>query len=742
MYDIDDLKNLVDMAAGGRSPADLLITNAKLVDVLTGEIRETDVSVGGGKILGFSHTEAVKVVDARGAYLLPGLIDAHIHIESSMVSPARFAGLVLPHGTTSVVADPHEIANVHGLEGIRYMLENGRHLPLNIFIALPSCVPATPFEDSGAVLSAEELEELIDDPKVTGIGEMMNFPGVVSGDYDVLAKIQLGTSHGKIVDGHAPGLLGRDLDAYLVTGITNTHECATLEEMRENLRRGSYILIREGSAAKNLRTLLPGVTPGNARRCAFCCDDRHIEDIVSDGHMDNHLRLAVGMGMDPVQAITMCTLNAAECFGLRNKGAIAPGRDADFILVDDLKAFRVRKVFTAGRLIAEDGRVLIPLDDAAAGAPSHSIHLKPLAEDALSLPVRTGKARVIGIEPASLVTKSLVREVKTDDAGCFQSALNPGLTKIAVIERHKRTGKLGIGILEGYGLTGGAIATTISHDSHNIVVAGDNDPDMLLAVRELADMGGGIVSVHGGAIRRLPLPIAGLMTSADPQEVNAVLHDMLVAARAELGIPEDVEPFMTLSFMALPVIPELKLTARGLFNGIKILQYREKEKKAGQMLKECLELRRLTREAGACFIVNDHVDIAVLCEADGVHVGQEDLPVEAVRRLVGPDMIIGLSTHTPDQARAAVASGADYIGVGPIYPTQTKKDVCAAVTLDYLDWVVANITLPFVAIGGIKRHNIADVIAHGARCCAIVSEFVSAPDIPARVAEVRSAMKK
>lgn len=498
MYDIDDLKNLVDMAAGGRSPADLLITNAKLVDVLTGEIRETDVSVGGGKILGFSHTEAVKVVDARGAYLLPGLIDAHIHIESSMVSPARFAGLVLPHGTTSVVADPHEIANVHGLEGIRYMLENGRHLPLNIFIALPSCVPATPFEDSGAVLSAEELEELIDDPKVTGIGEMMNFPGVVSGDYDVLAKIQLGTSHGKIVDGHAPGLLGRDLDAYLVTGITNTHECATLEEMRENLRRGSYILIREGSAAKNLRTLLPGVTPGNARRCAFCCDDRHIEDIVSDGHMDNHLRLAVGMGMDPVQAITMCTLNAAECFGLRNKGAIAPGRDADFILVDDLKAFRVRKVFTAGRLIAEDGRVLIPLDDAAAGAPSHSIHLKPLAEDALSLPVRTGKARVIGIEPASLVTKSLVREVKTDDAGCFQSALNPGLTKIAVIERHKRTGKLGIGILEGYGLTGGAIATTISHDSHNIVVAGDNDPDMLLAVRELADMGGGIVSVHGG----------------------------------------------------------------------------------------------------------------------------------------------------------------------------------------------------------------------------------------------------
>ena len=261
MYDIDDLKDLVDKAAGGRSPADLLILNAKLVDVLTGEIRETDVSVGGGKILGFARTEAVKTIDAQGAYLLPGLIDAHIHIESSMVSPARFAGLVLPRGTTSVVADPHEIANVHGLEGIRYMLENGRHLPLNIFIALPSCVPATPFEDAGATLAAEELEELIDDPKVTGIGEMMNYPGVVTGDYDVLAKIRLGTSHGKIVDGHAPGLLGRDLDAYLVTVISNTHECDSLEEMRENLRRGCYVLLREGSPPRTSARSCPASPP-------------------------------------------------------------------------------------------------------------------------------------------------------------------------------------------------------------------------------------------------------------------------------------------------------------------------------------------------------------------------------------------------------------------------------------------------------------------------------------------------
>ena len=552
-------------SALGEEPCDLLFKNARFANLCTMEYETGDIAVKDGVIVGIgAGYEAKETVDCTGRLLLPGFIEGHMHVESTFMTPRVLAGAVSPHGTTTVMPDPHEIANTCGVEGIRFMHRESAGLPIDFYYGAPSCVPAsaqeTPFED----IEAGEIEKLFAEGACTHLGEMMNFPGVVSGDYDVLAKIQLGTSHGKIVDGHAPGLLGRDLDAYLVTGITNTHECTTLEEMRENLRRGSYILIREGSAAKNLRTLLPGVTPGNARRCAFCCDDRHIEDIVSDGHMDNHLRLAVGMGMDPVQAITMCTLNAAECFGLRNKGAIAPGRDADFILVDDLKAFRVRKVFTAGRLIAEDGRVLIPLDDA--GAPSHSIHLKLLAEDALSLPVRTGKARVIGIEPASLVTKSLVREVKTDDAGCFQSALNPGLTKIAVIERHKRTGKLGIGILEGYGLTGGAIATTISHDSHNIVVAGDNDPDMLLAVRELADMGGGIVSVHGGSIRRLPLPIAGLMTSADPQEVNAVLHDMLVAARAELGIPEDVEPFMTLSFMALPVIPELKLTARGLFN--------------------------------------------------------------------------------------------------------------------------------------------------------------------------------
>lgn len=565
MYDLESIENLVDMAAG-RKPADLLICNARVVDVFSGKIIETPVSVGDGKILGFAHTEARRTIDAEGRYLLPGLIDAHIHIESSMASPTRFAELVLPHGTTSVIADPHEIANVHGMDGIRYILENGRHLPLNIYISLPSCVPATPFEDSGATLSAEDLEELIDDPHVSGIGEVMNFPGVVAADYDVLAKVQLGISHGKTVDGHAPGLLGKDLDAYIVTGITTTHECSTLEEMEANLQRGSYVLIREGSAAKNLAALLPGVTAANARRCAFCCDDRHTEDIVREGHMDNHLRLAVSLGMDPVQAITLCTLNAAECFGLKNKGAIAPGRDADFLLVDDLRNFRVHSVYAAGKMVAKDGQMTIQMAEANAATPAHSVHIAPLTETALDMPISTGKARVILIQPHSLLTPQVIRSVHTDEAGLFQCALNPGLTKLAVIERHKASGKIGLGLLEGYNLTGGAIGTTIAHDSHNIVVAGDSDDAIRTVVNELKRIDGGVAMLAGGKLYSLSLPIAGLLSNEDPQKVASTLGDMLHVAHRTLRIPETVEPFMTLSFMALPVIPELKLTARGLFN--------------------------------------------------------------------------------------------------------------------------------------------------------------------------------
>lgn len=569
--DVEEVKRLVDMAAG-REPADLLIVNARVVDVFTGVVRESPVSVGRGRFLGFSPIPARETLDAGGAYLLPGLIDAHIHIESSMASPARFAELVLPCGTTTVIADPHEIANVFGADGIRYMLESGRDLPLDIRIALPSCVPAAPFEDAGAVLDAAALEAFIDDPQVTGIGEVMNFPGVIAGDPDMLAKILLGLNRNKVVDGHAPGVSGRDLDAYFVTGISNNHEIATPEQLEQNLLRGAYALLREGSAARDLAALLPGLGPAAFRRCAFCCDDRHPEDILRDGHVDNHLRQAVRFGVDPVQAVTMGTLNAAECFGLRRKGAVAPGRDADFLLVDDLRDFRPRRVYTAGRLAAADGRVLVPLRDTPPARTGGSrfdggMRMAPLADDAFVLRIPGGQARIIGIDPRSLVTRHEIRAVRADAEGVFHCADNPGLCKIAVIERHRATGRLGVGLLEGYGIRGGAVATSIAHDSHNVVTAGDNDADMLLAARAVAKMDGGIVMVRQGAVTgRLPLPVAGLLTTAPPGEAAETLARMIAAAHADFGIPEGVEPFMTLSFMALPVIPALKITARGLFD--------------------------------------------------------------------------------------------------------------------------------------------------------------------------------
>ena len=567
MYDIDDLKNLVDMAAGGRSPADLLITNAKLVDVLTGEIRETDVSVGGGKILGFSHTEAVKVVDARGAYLLPGLIDAHIHIESSMVSPARFAGLVLPHGTTSVVADPHEIANVHGLEGIRYMLENGRHLPLNIFIALPSCVPATPFEDSGAVLSAEELEELIDDPKVTGIGEMMNFPGILSADGPTLDKIVLAQQHGKVIDGHAPAVDGKNLNAYACTGILADHECATVEEMHERIRCGMYVMLREGSACHNLRTMLKGVTPGNASRCVLCSDDRQPRTMLHEGHLDNHLRICVEEGLDPITAIRMATINAAQCFRLYDRGILSPGKRADIVLLDDLKDFRVRKVWTAGRLTAEDGKYLPSVTKIDASAVKGSVILKDFSVEKLKMHLTSGHVNVIGILPGGVVTQKRTADVQIDATGNFVRDPAVDLVKVAVVERHQSTGNVATAFLQGYGIRSGAVALSIAHDSHNIIVVGVNDDEMAFAVEELKRQEGGIVLVKDGQVlASMPMPIAGLMSDQSGEWVDEKLKEIHEKAHTVLGINADVEPVMTLCFMSLAVIPEVKLTDMGLFD--------------------------------------------------------------------------------------------------------------------------------------------------------------------------------
>jgi adenine deaminase len=523
--------------------------------------------MGDGHIVALDDRQAHRRMNAGGRYMIPGLIDAHVHIESSMMTPQHFAAAILPHGTTTIVADPHEIANVLGTRGIRYMLEATRDIPLDVRVMLPSCVPATPFEHSGAVLTAEDLAPLMDLEGVFGLGEVMNYPGVVMADPDVMDKILLARAHGYVADGHSPGITGRELQAYAGAGITTDHECSTLKEMHERIENGLYVFIREGSASRNLKTLIPGVTPKNMHRCAMCSDDRDPVDLLSRGHMDHNLRLAVQAGLDPVMAVTMATLNAAQCYGMTDRGAVAPGYRADILLVDDLKEFNVHQVFVAGKEVACQGHLLASLNEISTDAVARSVHIAPLAEDCLTLRLNHPRARVIGINPHNIVTNALQRHLTLDHTGCFHAGANPGLSKLAVIERHHNTGNIGLGIIEGYDITAGAIATTVAHDSHNVVVAGDNDPDMLTAVRHLQTIGGGIAMAHNGTIiGDLPLPIAGLMSDRPVHKVAHSLEALLSLAHETLHVSTRVHPFMTLSFLALPVIPELKLTDEGLFD--------------------------------------------------------------------------------------------------------------------------------------------------------------------------------
>ncbi len=554
--------------ATGRTPADFRIDNVRIVDVFSGEIREGSVSVGQGRILGFGALEAREVVDGRGAFLLPGFIDGHVHIESSMLCPARFAELVLPFGTTTVMADPHEIANVKGMEGIRYMLEASRELPLDVRVMLPSCVPALPVEDAGAVLRAGDIAPLLADDKVGGLAEMMNVPGLVAGDDDVLDKLERTLAAGKVIDGHSPMVSKETLDVCAALGVSTDHECTTVEEMEERIARGMYVLLREGSASRDLLHLLPGLTPANQRRCLFCTDDRQPSDIIERGHIVNNVRMAVRFGLDPVSAVRMATLNAAECYGLRDRGGIAPGRRADLVLVEDLKDFRVISCWAGGELVAQNGSMLRSLPMRDPGDLCASVSVAPLPERPFSVYVPSGRARVIGLRPHSLITECLLRSVETGPDGEVELARNPGLLKIAVLERHHATGKMGVGLLDGrYGLRNGAIATTIAHDSHNIVVAGDREADMLAAVREVERLQGGIVMVsEGRVLAELPLPVGGLMSERPAAEVSARLNELLELASSHYHIWEGADAFMTLSFLALPVIPSIKLTARGLFD--------------------------------------------------------------------------------------------------------------------------------------------------------------------------------
>lgn len=562
----EQLKKLIQ-TANGVIPADVVIQNCKVVNVFSGEIQEGDIAISDGQIAGIGSYEGKEVIDAEGRYAAPGFIDSHIHIESSYVSPEELGRLIVPHGGTTIMADPHEMANVCGEEGLKYMIEAGKRTALDIKFELPSCVPATPFENAGAVLGAAEIEGLISNPDFVGLGEFMNFPGVIGTDDDVMGKIIAAKKAGKWIDGHGSGLSDKALNAYVSAGILGDHECSTVEEMKERLDRGMYVLLRQGSACHNLRTLLQGVTPANSRRCLLCSDDRQPKTILAEGHLDDHLRICVEEGLDAVTAIRMATLNAAECFDLKDRGAIAPGYRADIVLLDDLTKFRVNRVFVEGKLVAEDGKYLPEVEKYDISSVKGSVVLKDFSKDKFQMHLKSNKVNVIGILPGGVVTEKLTAEIELDENGEFVWNPDQDIVKVAVLERHKGTGNVACGFLKGYGIKEGAVALSIAHDSHNLIVVGVNDDEMEFAVNSLVAQEGGIVLVKNGqVVESMPMPIAGLMSDMSGEWVDEKLTSIHEKAYSELGICGSVEPVMTLCFMSLIVIPELKLTDTGLFD--------------------------------------------------------------------------------------------------------------------------------------------------------------------------------
>ncbi|MDD2902640.1 MAG: adenine deaminase [Syntrophales bacterium] len=546
-------------AARGEIPADLVLTGARVAGVYSGEWLKKDVAVFDGVIVGLGDYSGPRI-DISGRYLLPGLIDGHLHVESSMLTLRELAQALLPLGTTTVVSDPHEIANVNGPAGLDYLLAASEGLPLDFFFMLPSCVPATSLETSGARLEAPDLKPYLGHPRVLGLAEVMNFPGVVAGDPGLLEKIALFPR--RPVDGHAPLLSGKALNAYRLAGIGSDHECTQLAEAKEKLEMGFYIMLREGSLAKNLADLLPVVTPASLRRTMLVTDDSHPGDLVQNGHLDHLLRLAVARGLDPLAAVTMATLNPASYFGFRDRGALSPGLAADLVVVEDLASFKVDKVLKNGRLVVDRGRMASGLELPSPPPPPPAMQVKMPDIDSFSPPVAGDAVKVIGLIPGQLLTEKLVLPPPVKDG---RLAADPAqdLLKLAVVERHRGTGNLGLALVRGFGLKQGALASSVAHDSHNIVVVGAAEADMLLAVEHLVKLQGGLAVVAGGRVLAdLPLPIAGLI-SPKPLKAVAGAYAHLMAAYRQLGGVLD-DPFMALSFLALPVIPALKLTDLGL----------------------------------------------------------------------------------------------------------------------------------------------------------------------------------
>ena len=549
--------------ASGRERAELVLKNAVYVNVFTNELSHGDIAVKNGVIAGIGHYDGVEELDMQGKVVAPGLIDAHIHLESSLVAPAEFVKAVLPHGTATVITDPHEIANVLGTDGIDYMIQATEGLPVEVRFMLPSCVPATPLDESGARLDYHAIDPFYDYDRVQGLAEMMNYTGVMQGDVEVLQKITAAHKYHRRIDGHAPGLSGKELNAYVASGVYSDHECSSMDEALEKLSRGQYIMIREGTAARNLKALAGLLVPQYYEHCMFCTDDKHPNDLLHFGHMDAIIRKAVQKyHVDPIIAIKAATHHPARYFQLSSRGAIAPGYQADFAVFDNLSDFNVEMTIIKGKIWYQEGRlepINVPaVDEWLSDKVHHTFNLEKLTEDSFENVRPRG---VIGMVPGEIVTT---------DAG-YASEVNAAdeILKIAVIERHRHTGHIGIGYLKGYGLKEGAVATSISHDSHNIIVVGSNDDDMAAAANRIIENNGGIAVVNQGQILgEVTLEIAGLMSEKALTEVNDALENAKEQAKI-LGVSEGIDPFMTLSFMSLPVIPEVRLTTRGIIDVVK-----------------------------------------------------------------------------------------------------------------------------------------------------------------------------